>query len=407
MWALHLLCLASFQASVGGSSSTLARRLEVVAFKDFEGPSLHGPDYWLNWPMDLVTTVIIQGWAEPAMIEYAHAHGVRVLNTDGGDCYGDPGPIPWCANLSNATFRAEQVRLRGDALVASPFDGFGFDFEHVTPTMFDGIVQYVLELKAAYPQLFLSFYVGVFPGKVGWLPWDGASLRAMEPALDLVIAGLYSGINATMMPASANWSDCAGSCAVTDLREVQAALSDTTGPGWGAFVPKEKLVMGVGWYARTWGPPAPYMGRISFCQAVALEKSLASVGGSRRMDQLSSTWFFDCKHDLQNVSTWTECLVSIAGSTCPLAKRSVVRLFHIVGFCLHSRLVLTTERMKQRKHGPHRTTMLLLLSPSMKLQRQPAGPVLDSGKLMACGLTRTKVTLRSIAKKRWMQCGNP
>eukprot|EP01052_Picozoa_sp_SAG31_P001973 SAG31_NODE_66_length_28567_cov_30.222698_14_plen_124_part_00 len=81
--------------------------------------------------MDLVTTIIVQGWAEPALIDYAHAHGVRVLNTDGGDCYGDPGPIPWCANLSNATFRREQVRERGAKLAASPFDGFGFDFEHV------------------------------------------------------------------------------------------------------------------------------------------------------------------------------------------------------------------------------------------------------------------------------------
>jgi hypothetical protein len=33
---------------------------EVVAYKDFEGPDLHGPDYWLEWPMDVVTTIIIQ-----------------------------------------------------------------------------------------------------------------------------------------------------------------------------------------------------------------------------------------------------------------------------------------------------------------------------------------------------------
>eukprot|EP01043_Picozoa_sp_COSAG02_P026645 COSAG02_NODE_1541_length_12013_cov_16.409182_8_plen_298_part_00 len=292
-----------------------------MAFKDFEGPEPHGPDYWLNWPMDLVTTIIVQGWADPAMLDYAHANGVRVLNTDGGDCYGDPGPIPWCANLSNATFRAEQVRLRGDKLMASSFDGFGFDFEHVKPEMFDGIVQYVQELKAAYPQLFLTFYVGVFPGKVGWLPWDGASLQKMAPALDLVIAGLYSGINASAMPASAKWSDCTGSCPVTDLREVQAAVTKTTGPGWSAFVPLEKLVMGVGWYARTWGDPAPYAGRVSFCQAVALEKSLKANGGSRRMDESSSTWFFDCQHDPHNVSTWTECLVSHVAHTFVLRNK--------------------------------------------------------------------------------------
>ena len=249
-----------------------------------------------------------QGWVEPAMIEYAHAHSVRVLNTDGGNCYGDPGPIPWCANLSNATFRAEQVQVRGAKLVASPFDGFGFDFEHVTPPMRDGIVQYVLELHTAFPQLYLAFYVGVFPGKVGWLPWDGASLQQMEPALDIVVAGLYSGINASAMPGSTNWSDCSGSCAVTDLREVEAAVNPTTGPGWSLFVPASKLVMGVGWYARTWGIPAPFNTRISFCQAVALEKSLQSVGGSRRLDKPSNTWFFDCKHDLSNDSTWTGCL---------------------------------------------------------------------------------------------------
>jgi hypothetical protein len=52
---------------------------------------------------------------------------------------------------------------------ASQFDGFGFDFEHVEPAMSDGIVQYVLEMKAAFPELYLLFYVGVFPGKVGWL----------------------------------------------------------------------------------------------------------------------------------------------------------------------------------------------------------------------------------------------
>ena len=28
--------------------------------------------------------------------------------------------------------------------------------------------------------------------------------------------------------------------------------------------------------------------------------------------RVSGTWFFDCKHDLHNVSTWTECLVSSA-----------------------------------------------------------------------------------------------
>eukprot|EP01052_Picozoa_sp_SAG31_P001972 SAG31_NODE_66_length_28567_cov_30.222698_13_plen_359_part_00 len=181
--------------------------------------------------------------------------------------------------------------------------------------MFDGIVQYVLELKTAFPELFLAFYVGVFPGKVGWLPWDGESIRKMEPALDLVIAGLYSGINASAMPATAKWSDCTGSCAVTDIREVQAALSPTVGPGWSSFVPTNKLIMGVGWYARTWGSPAPFEGRISFCQAVALYKSLRLAGGSRQMDNHSSTWRFDCKHDLRNSSTWTACLPPTANET--------------------------------------------------------------------------------------------
>ena len=299
---------ATASAAAAGEAAAAARP-EVVAWQDLEGPDLHGPDFWLEWPMDLITTIILQGYAEPALLEYAHANGVRVLNTDGGDCFGDPGPIPWCANLSNATFRAEQVQMRGAAMKASQFDGFGFDFEHVKPAMRAGIVQYVLELKQEFPELFLTFYVGVFPNKVGWLPWDGESIKQMVPALDLVIAGLYSGINASAMPASANWSDCTGSCAVTDMREVQAALSPTLGPGWGAFVPASKLVMGVGWYARTWGlPAAPFANRISFCQAVALEKSLEAVGGARRLDPLANSWFFECRHDLDNVSTWTECL---------------------------------------------------------------------------------------------------
>jgi hypothetical protein len=49
------------------------------------------------------------------------------------------------------------------------------------------------------------------------------------------------------MPATANWTDCAGSCALTDIREVEAGLSPTVGPGWSSFLPVSKLVMGVGW----------------------------------------------------------------------------------------------------------------------------------------------------------------
>ena len=41
---------------------------------------------------------------------------------------------------------------------------------------------------------------------------------------------------------------------------------------------------------------------------MALEKTLKANGGSRQLDAPSNTWFFDCKHNPGNVSTWTRCL---------------------------------------------------------------------------------------------------
>ena len=186
------------------------------------------PSYWLEWPMDLITTIAIQEPPDPFMVEYAHAYHVRVLKTDG--CEGTPGR-PWCSLLDNSTYCAEQVRLRGAALNGSAtYDGFSFDFEHMEPAELPNVVKYTNELRMAFPELYMMFYVGAVPGPPGWLPWDAASLKAMSSSLDLLVVGDYGAVSPAFWQSDRKgpWG-CTSPCAVTGQDAVAASLDPSKG----------------------------------------------------------------------------------------------------------------------------------------------------------------------------------
>jgi spore germination protein YaaH len=71
-------------------------------------------------------------------------------------------------------------------------------------------------------------------------------------------------------------------------------------------------VLAVGWYAREWSlhdfPTVrdPLGARISFCQAVALSKTLAA-NTPPVLDTESLSMKFFCSHDPHNASTWQGC----------------------------------------------------------------------------------------------------
>jgi hypothetical protein len=222
-------------------SNNKKKQHEVVAWMDgYEG----APSYWLEWPLDIITTIAVQGYTSPFMVEYAHSHGVRVLQTDG--CEGTPG-TPWCSKLGNATLRAEQVLERGSKVNTSTlYAGFSFDFEHMLPAELPNVVLYVNELHAAFPNLFLMFYVGAVPGPPGWLPWDAKSLHAMSESLDLVVVSGYGAVSGDFWQTNKKgpWG-CTSPCAVTSQQTVAASLS--TVAGWASVVPVSKLALGVGW----------------------------------------------------------------------------------------------------------------------------------------------------------------
>jgi hypothetical protein len=72
-------------------------------------------------------------------------------------------------------------------------------------------------------------------------------------------------------------------------------------------------VLAVGWYAREWSlhdfPTVrdPLGARISFCQAVALSKTLGAPGAKPVLDRESLSMKFLCSHDPHNSSTWQGC----------------------------------------------------------------------------------------------------
>ena len=278
--ALALLALGHAR-HVQAPAAAAPLRPEVVAFLDGynqipPGPvGVAGPSFWLDWPMaDTVTTLIMQGSIDPFLVEYAHANGVRVLVTQGGGW-------SW---LGNSTERSIQIQECVASVRAAGLQGFGFDFEHINSTQMPQVVTYVKELREAFPEGFLTFFTNGFPNSWGWRPWSGPSLREMEPSLDLVIAEAYTEQNDTEPGFPHDTGLCTTPCAVTSLVTVKAAINHHgAGPGgtmrgWDAYVPKTKLVLGMGWYMREWpvtsgglinkSVPTPLGGRISFCQAV-------------------------------------------------------------------------------------------------------------------------------------------
>ena len=141
-------------------------------------------------------------------------------------------------------------------------------------------------------------------------------MKTMAPALDLVIASAYTESNDTAPGFPKEAASCTEPCAVTSLPTVEAAVGHGNG-GWDEYVPRSKLVLAVGWFMREWGMNAslplaqrgdPLGGRISYCQAIGLRRSLhKDAAGQPRLDKASGTWSFTCRHDPHNASTFNSC----------------------------------------------------------------------------------------------------
>ena len=109
-----------------------ADKPEVVAFYG-EDATVAGhpedrctPSFWLDFPPDVVTTIIMQGWNDPWMVAYAHSHGIRVLQAAGAAVSGYKN-TSGAARLSDPAYRAAQVAAHNASIRKSGLDGWGWD----------------------------------------------------------------------------------------------------------------------------------------------------------------------------------------------------------------------------------------------------------------------------------------
>jgi len=161
----------------------------------------------------------------------------------------------------------------------------------------------------AWPAGYHTFFMAAIPPRPHSMEWSTNAVVQLEPYFGAMIVSGYMESNDTITLAGHGFTDCDHPCAVTSFPTIDAILNTTV--GWGALLPKEKLVVGVGWYGREWSLhkfPAvrdPLGARISFCQAVALSKSAAHPPV---FDKGSASFHFTCNHDPGNSSTWQGCV---------------------------------------------------------------------------------------------------
>ena len=314
--ALCLLLLAVV-GPLDATAQLAPLRSEVVAFYGQDAQPTCTPSYWLDFPPGTVTTIIMQGWLDPFMIAYAHRHDMRVLMAAG--CTGSN--MEWCTKLASPAARAAQVNATVHAARSAGYDGIGWDLEAISLPDQATLALFIPEVRRAWPEGFQSFYVGNLQHRA---EWEAPAVSQIAPFVDLVIVSAYSETNDTagvhVLPGQRpgpGRTACVRPCGTTSLPTIESAL--TSPDGWAAVVNnKSKLVMALGWYhlqsmknlsAPPYPPliPAQLGWRISFCQAVSLAKTLPGGLGSRRFDNASSTWVFDCDHDAANASTFQGC----------------------------------------------------------------------------------------------------
>jgi hypothetical protein len=282
----------------------------------------------LDFPSDTVTTIIMQGWNDPYMVAYAHANGIRVLQAVGCEAYDLKANTSWCSKLADPVFFAQQVSAYNESMRQGTLDGFGWDVEEIDPAFQPDVARFIGATKAAYPELFHCFYVGNLVA-TGWMSWQAAPIKAIGAVVDLVIVSAYTETNDTAA-AGPGKTMCSRPCPTSSLPTVDGALHGTPLPNgtrahdsWATIVPKEKLVLALGWFhqqwlanmtentphhAWPWSGPYELGRRISFCQAISLYKSLGDDREERRhWDPGSNSWWFNCEHDAADPATFQGC----------------------------------------------------------------------------------------------------
>jgi hypothetical protein len=138
------MALVSLATAVFATAAA-AERPEVVAFYGQDAQPECTPSYWLDFPAGTVTTIIMQGWMDPFMIQYAHAHGMRVLMA-GGSCGIE------CSKLADPAARAQQVNATMHAARSLGLDGVGWDLESAgvaEPAIQSAIALFLADFRAA------------------------------------------------------------------------------------------------------------------------------------------------------------------------------------------------------------------------------------------------------------------
>lgn len=272
-------------ATVAGAAATHQQRPEVIAFYGQNAQPTCTPSYWLEFPHETVTTIIMQGWMDPFMIQYAHSHGMRVLMA--GEGTG--------TNLTDPVSRAKAINGSIGAMRSMKLDGVGWDLEAANvddPHYQHMVALFMAEYRAAWPESFHAFYIGNLQHRNAW---EAPAMRMIAASVDLVIVSAYTETNDTA-PAGVGRTACDRPCGSTSLPSVQSALHDPV-DGWAGVVGKEKLVLALGWFhlqtmknmTKASDPiiPAQLGVRISFCQAVSLAKSRGLE--NRRFDNESNS----------------------------------------------------------------------------------------------------------------------
>jgi hypothetical protein len=239
-------------------------RPEVVAFYGEDAIVKNHPEdtctpsFWLDFPPDTVTTIIMQGWNDPWMVAYAHSHGIRVLQAAGGPCEGYTN-TSGAAMLANATYRSQLVAQFNESIRESGLDGWGWDIEETDPRYQPHVALFIQELRHACPEAFQAFYTQNLVAKGTWLAWESEPMQLIAANVDMVIASTYTESNDTA-PEGPGIVACSRPCGTTSLPTVQGALHGTTLPNgtvlkdsWTDIgIPKEKLVLALGWFHQQW-----------------------------------------------------------------------------------------------------------------------------------------------------------
>ena len=219
--------------------------------------------------------VVDPDYRYPELVAEAHRRGVKMIMSIGGwgNCEGFPGMA------ALPTTRAKFIGQVLDFLKANSYDGADIDWEYVSnPTEQRDFVSFIKELsetlKAQNPPLQLSMAA---PADDYWAQW----INFEE------LIGDFDFIGFMTYDFHGPWSDHSGHNSPLYLcgNDTCGSLNDTFIYGFSRKIPKEKLLVGLAFYGRSFDCPELYQPfSVSLDYSYADVASLLAGGWTRLWD---------------------------------------------------------------------------------------------------------------------------